>query len=315
MKKFLLPIIVLLSILIATYGPMTTYSYAQSVASSELQTLKDKVTKELDRRIASYQKNMDNLSVDFSISKDAKGTTPSKGNEKTAIGTTFSYTENGIEGIVQIPPDTQNQVKQYAKKMIEQLKGLKTKVANASSLKDMKDLAKNVDAQYEIDKLTNAQAASTQAIESMTGVLDQLKTTFNNIQGQVSSVQDSSTGDKADMAAQAQAQLTSLSSIVTSISTILISAIGLLIGLLSQFTSLMGGMGSLGSLGNMGNLGSMLGSGSGGLGGLSSLTSAAGGASGLLTSFSAITSQLDIGKFMSGNAFGSLSSLSGLLKF
>ena len=319
-KKMFIFGVMLLSVLLASYGPMATYSHAQSAATAQLQSLKEKALDELDRRIAKYQKSLDSLNVDVEITKDVSNVS----NDDTSVtGTTFTYTEDGIAGTVALPSDTQGKVKQITQKLIDQLKGLRNKVSNATSLKTMQNMAQNIDAQYDLGKLTDVQATATQAIESMTGVLDGLKTAFNNIQSQVTKLKNCAdsgnsgegcpSGTASDLnaaAQQDQSQLDNLSSVIGTVSTIVASAITLLVSLVAQYMDMLGGLGSQGGIGNLGNIGNMLSSGQ-----LTSLTKGLGGIDGLSSSYTAITSQLDIGNFMSGNALGGLMSLSNSIDF
>lgn len=320
-KNCLLVAVFMLSALLVAYGPMAMYSYAQSSVAGELQSLKEKATKELDRRIANYQKSMDDLSIDFSVSKD--GASVSTGSDASkAVGATFTYGEGGITGTVQLPKETQDKVKSFLQKMIDQLKGMKSKVTKATSLASIKSMAENIEAQYDLDKLTNVQATVTQSIESMTGVLDKLKTTFNNLQGQVIALKDCakdgtslaeclndntlgsdiSTSNAAD---QAQSQLDSLGSIISTMSSIIASSVTLLLTLVTQFTNIVGELGNSGSIENLGN---MLNEKQ-----LGELTNSRGGVGGLLGSFTAITSQLDIANLISGNAANGLTDINNQL--
>jgi hypothetical protein len=316
-KKLIVGFLLLLSVLLTAYSPMASYSQAQTVTNNALQELKQKATAEITRRLADYKKTMESLKVDVHL--DSTG---SSANATSANGsTTTTVGKDGLSTNVAIPSGIQDQVKQFMQKMVEQLTGLLGKVQSTDSLSGMKSLSENIDTQFNVDQLTNVQATVTQAIESMTGVFDKLKTTFSGLQSQVTQLKECESGavsgsgasvacddlnvSSGDTATQAQSSLDSLSSIMTTIASVLASAVSLLMTLVTSFSGMMGGMGSLGSLGNLGNLGSMT--------DLSSLTGSLGSMTGMMSSFSAITSQLDITSLMSGNAFGNLSSLTSLI--
>lgn len=310
--------LMLLCAVMVAYAPMASVSTAQSVNNAQLQTLKDKAVSELQRRIDSYKKTMKSMDVNVQLINDNTSTNANSGN------TLLTQGANGLTGGVALPGGLKDKVKQFMEKVLGGLTALIEKVKSTTSLTDMQSLAKNVDAQYGLDQLTQVTSSVTQATSSTTGVLGNLKSTFNDLQGQVSAMKEcetnatSSTGASVNCsnfnlssngtATEAQSQLDNLSSVTTTISSVLLSVVGLLTTLISSFTSLLGGLGSGGSLGNLGNLSNML-SGSQ----LSSLTGSSGGVAGLMSSFTAITSQLDLANGMSGNALNGLSSLSGLI--
>lgn len=225
-----------------------------------------------------------------------------------------------------LPTDLKSKTKQFLQKLVDELGALKQKVTKTTSLGTLKGLAQNVDAQYSLGQLTQVQATTTQVVETMTGVLADLKSALSGIQDQVAlakgclqAVKDGklknadqetqcaklnvTTSDAAD---QAQAQADGTSSMITTITSIIASSVALLNTLTSQYTNLTDGLGGLGSLSNL----------SGGATGSTSLAGLNGiqsNITGLMTSFTAITSQLDISNMMSANALAGLSSLNDLI--
>jgi hypothetical protein len=305
-KKLVLFFFLFLSVLLAAYAPMSISNALSAADTTKLQELKKKATDELDRRIAKYEKTMKSLKVDIQIENDT-----------TSTGASGS---KGLESIT-LPSKLQDQSKQFMQSIIDELKVLKGKVKETTSLEAMKGLGANIDTQFAVGQLTDVQATATQAIESMTGVFDSLTSAFNGLQGQVTKVNECAktnsngscgdvTEDKAAVAASAQSQLDSISTIMTTIMSVLMSAISLLTTLLTSFSGMAGGLGGLSSLSSLTGL---LGGGAGGLGDLGSLTSSLGSMTGLMSSFSAITSQLDITSLMSGGAMGSLGSITSLI--
>lgn len=325
--------LILLSMLMVAYAPMASVSHAESaVETQKLSALQEKAMTEIDRRITKFQKTLDSLNTDATVSNDDSSTnaTGDKGN------TSITLDKNGLTTSVELSPATKDKVKQYLQKTIDQLKATRQKVKDAPTLKNMQTLGQNLDAQYQLTQLTDVQASVTSAIESMTGVFDKLQATAADLQSQITKVQECTQGiasgeakvnvkaEKSDVsidasapgcddfntssgeiAASSQAQMDSIKTIMTTISSVLMSSVALLTTLVSTFSSMAGGLGSLDSLGNLGNLGSIT--------DLGSMTSSLGNISGLMSSFSAITSQLDIAGGMSSGASGDLSSLMNLI--
>jgi hypothetical protein len=313
-KKLIVLFFIFLSVLLAAYSPMVAVGHAQSAA--DLQKLKDLKQKEIDeltRRIDALEKTQKSLEASVSIDKNGKS--------KASL----SADGKGLDGFVEVPSDIKSKAKDFNQKIIDELKQLRTKAQATTSLDEATVIGKNVDAQAPLSFIANVQGAVTKSIESLTGVLDKVKSTASDLQGQVTKVKDctSSTSTttsagcenlnvaSADVATSAQEQLNSVSTVTSTITSVLMSAIALLTTLMTTFTSMSGGLGGLGSLGNISNLGSL--SNLSSLTSLTSLTGSLSSFSSLLGPLTAITSQLDIGNLMSGNALGSLSSLTSLI--
>lgn len=360
-KGIVLPLIVMFSMVLVAYSPMAAYSSAQTANANKLAEMKEQATKELERRIAGYKKTIESMDTDVRVSKETssvkvtsdKGevsgtlerlcmddkSTASPSASPTPTGS-FKLDKDGLTGTIALPCTLKQKTKEFLQKVVEGLTGMVDKVKGASSIKEMTALGDNINAQFGINQLTEVQAVVTQAVESMTGVLENLKSSYNKLKGQVSGLNECTKGLKdgetelkgsvtlegaqvncsefdlssSDIAVQAQSQLSSLSTVITTISSVIASSVGLIMSLVTSFTGMAGGLGGLGSLANLGNLGSMLGGGgSGGMEGLTSLLGSGGNITGLMSSFTAITSQLDIANFMSGNAAGGLGSLGNLV--
>ncbi|MDB5176520.1 MAG: hypothetical protein JWN75_188 [Candidatus Saccharibacteria bacterium] len=313
-KKFVIASAVLLSLLLAAYSPMIAVSHAETAANlQKLKDLKQKEIDELTRRINNLEATQKSLQASVDIDTSGKS------------AATVTTDGSGLGGYVQLPSTVKDQVKAFNQKIIEELKQLLTKAQSSSSLDEITTIGKNVDAQSSLNDMGNIQGAVTSSIQSLTGVLDNVKTTAGDLQGQITKIKDctsttssnNTTGcdqlntASADTATAAQTQLDSISTIMSTITSVLMSAIALLTTLLTTFTSMSGGLGSLTSLGNISSLGSL--SSLGDLSSLTSLTGSLGSFSSLLGPFTSILSQLDIGNLMSGNALGSLSSLTSLI--
>ena len=359
-KSLILPLVVMFSMVLVAYSPMAAYTSAQTANANKLKEMKEQATKELERRIEGYKKTLESLDTDIQISKEtssAKITSdkgevsgtltrlcandaPSSASPSPIPTSSFKLDKEGLVGTIALPCTLKEKTKEFLEKIIEGLTGMVDEVKGTTSLKEMTALGENINAQFELNQLTEVQALVAQSVESMTGVLENLKSSHNKLKGQVSALKECTKGLKdgetevtssvmiegaqvncgefdlssSDIAEEAQGQLSSLSTVITTISSVVASSVALMMSLVSSFTSLAGGLGSLGSLGNLGNLGSMLGSGgSDGMSSLTSLAGSAGGINGIMSSFTAITSQLDIANFMSGNAAGGLGGLGNLV--
>lgn len=210
-RKLLLFPLLLASILLTAYTPMASFSMAQSVTDAKLQDLKQKATKELDRRISNYKKTLDGMKVDVQLGDRTGGSNGSSGGDtgsgtitcvKSDTDTTAtkspsaspsaspSTDKDNMKSVVGLPCGLKDKVKQFMQKMVDQLKSLKSKVEKTTSLTKMQGLAQNIDAQFGLDQVTQVQALVTQAIGSMTGVFDKLKATFANIKSQVSAIKE-----------------------------------------------------------------------------------------------------------------------------
>lgn len=321
-----------LSLLIAAYVPMTLAN-AQAVAeSSQLKEKKDKAVQEIDRRIKKFEDRLEKLEVDVQITKEASSAKVSGQSGTVSV----DVDENGVHKNVEVSDDLKDKVKSFLEKIIEGLKGMKEKVAGATSLEQMNDMGENIDDQFQLTQLADVQGAVTKAVESLTGVLDKLKTTFSGLKGQVGKMRECVAGLKSgegtanisvqnknvtadasapgcddfnlsgeEVVGDAESQMANISTMMSTISSVLLSSITLLVSLVSSFSSLTGGLGSLGSLGNLANLGS--------IGDLGGMLGSAGNIGGLMSSFTAITSQLGIANGMAGNSQNLLGGLTSFI--
>lgn len=324
--------LVALSLLMAVYVPMTTAN-AQAVAeSNQLKDKKDKAAQEIDRRIKKFEDRLKKLEVDVQIKKENSSAKVSGQNGSASV----EVDEDGIHKNVEVSDELKDRVISFLEKIIEGLKGLKEKVLGATSLEQMNTMGENIDDQFQLTQLADAQGAVTKAVESMTGVLDKLKATFSGLKSQVGKMRECAAGLKSgegtaninvqnqnltadasapgcddfnlngeEVVADAESQLANITTIISTISSVLLSSVTLLVSLVSSFSSLTGGLGSLGSLGNLANLGN--------IGDLGGMLGSAGNIGGLMSSFSAITSQLGIANGMAGNSQNLLGSLTSFI--
>lgn len=347
----------------------------KTVLSSSDQTIKDKTIAELERRISEYTETLKSLEVNVSISKDKstfalcgqsastkeqkcestsiESQTTDKSKEqdcnnaaqntaacgKTVKGSDFKIvgSDNGVAPL-KLQDGFKDKVKEYLKTLVDQLKSTLEKVKSADTSELVQSLAKNVDGQYGIDQLTQVSASITQAVDSMSGVYENLKTTFDNLQGQFTAFKACTTGvikgdttAKIEMGsntievecgefnlsgenstAEIKAQLDNLSTMMSTVSSVTASSVGLLSTLMSTFSSTLSGFSSSDSngtgLSGLGNLGSLL-SGSG----LDKLTGSSTSLTGLMSSFTAISSQLDLANSISSTSVSGLQNISKLI--
>lgn len=361
-KGLILPLVLMFSMVLVAYSPMAAYTNAQAANTNKLKEMKEQAVKELERRIDGYKKTLESMDTDVKLSKETSSVKVSSDQGKSGVTLTklcaedkpssaspspspipsssFSLDKEGLTGTIALPCSLKDSTKGFLQKIIENLTNLLGEVKGTSSLKEMTALGENINAQFGVNQLTDVQALATKSVESMTGVLENLKSSHNKLKGQVDGLKECTKGLKngetelkssvtvngaqvncgefdlssSDIADQAQGQLSNLTTVIKTISSVVASAVALLMSLVASFSGMAGGFGGLGSLGNLANLGSMLGGGgSGGMGDLSSLLGSAGSVSGIMSSFTAIISQLDIANFMSGSAAGGLGSLGNLV--
>lgn len=334
-KKLTAFAFVSLSLLMAAYAPMSITNAQSAAETAKFKELKEKTLKEIERRLEKYKSTMESLEINVKIS-----------NAESTIKISTDQAElsavkdkDGFDGRIKLSETLKDKVQKFMEKVVEQLTGLKDKVLSATSLENLQTLVNKVEDQYLLTQLTDVQGAVTNAIESLTGVVDKIETVFGNLKSQIAKMKDCARGIKsgegsanasvkdgnvninasapgcddfnwnsADLISKAESQMGNFATMASTIKTILASSIVLLTTLVSSFSGILGGLGSLGSLGNLanlaniGDLGNLLGGG-GGLGNLS----------GLMSSFSAITSQLGIANGMSINALGGLGNLGSLI--
>lgn len=283
---------ILASLLLVAYAPMSAIVGAETAAEMQkVQQLKQKAVKELDNRIKALEGTLKKLNSDVRIDN---------------IGLSASLNDNnGRNASVTVSPDTKKKAKELANKYIAELKELKQKVTDTTSLADMQSLAKSIDSQSKLTQGVTVQATVTKAVESMTGVFDKLKKSANGLQSQVTKLKTCAGEESADscakldvkneqIVAQAQASLDNVKTVLTTIGSILLSVIAIVLSLVTSMASMTGGLGSLSSLGDVSSMG--------GLGNLG----------GMLSSFTAVGSQLDLASGLGGNANGLLSSVSSI---
>ncbi|MFZ2544573.1 MAG: hypothetical protein WAW80_01215 [Candidatus Saccharimonadales bacterium] len=322
----------MLSLLIAAYTPMAAISSAQSaIDTSKIKELKTKALAAITERIKHFETTLGNLDAEASTSpspSSAASVTPSP-SPSIAVGA------SGFDMALNFPDEIKTKAKEFLQKIVEQLKGMKEKVSSASSLESMQSLTSNLDAQSGLSQLTNIQAAVTQSIQSLTGVFDNLKTVGKDLKSQLAQMKscikgteagaggdagaiDNSGADTEDckglntsstqVADDAESKLGSIDTILKTIGSVLTSCITLLMSLVSTFTGMIGGIGGSGGLGNLSNLSSLTSSAD-----ISSLTSSLGGVGSLLTSFTGLSSQLDLTSGLAGSAQGLMGNLTGLI--
>lgn len=225
-KPYMVAMFAMLSMLLVAYGPMATYSQAQAVNAANLQSLKDKVLTELNRRITNYKKTIQSLSVDVhvgggsatlktssdkgtssaEVNKDGASYTKNAANGSSSSGSiskdeiksaatgyigsgyTFTVDETGIHADVYIGAALKDKVKQFMQKVVDGLEAMAKKVKESPTIQKLKDLASNIDTQYIVNQLTQVQAAVTQVVDSVTGAVDTLKQGFNNLQTQLTQI-------------------------------------------------------------------------------------------------------------------------------
>lgn len=340
-KRSRFAIAALLSVVLAAYGPMVSVSNAQAAMDAQkLTQLKEKAVKEIDRRIGTLEQTLESLNADVKLDKESLqmeiagggasasasiGKDGAKAQATGKDGTTANVSLEGtdVNGNIEVSQALKNKVKETVQRYIAKLKAMKEKASGSTQLADIQALGKGVDSQFGLDQLSNVQGTVTKSIESLTGVFDKLKSTANDLQSQVAKLKECANGlaggdgsatvgvkdgsvtanafapgckelnvGSKDIAAAAQSQLDNVGTMMMTMGSVLMSVISLVASLVTSFSSLTGSLGDLSKLGDV--------SGSGGIGNVG----------GLLGSFSAVTSQLDLVSGMAGNAQGLLGSVS-----
>lgn len=345
--------------------------------TTEDQAVKNKTIAELERRIAEYTETLKSLEINVSISKDKStfalcgqsattkeqkcesasiesqsktDTTKDKDVCKNAAANTVecSKTVKGSDFTLigsedgsaptKLQDGFKDKVKEYLKTLVDQLKDTLEKVKDADTSDTIKNLAKNVDSQYGIGQLTQVSASITQAVDSMTGVYANLKTTFDNLQGQYTAFKACTGGvikgettakieigantievecgefnlSGENSTAEVKAQLDNLSTMMATVSSVVTSSVGLLSTLMTTFSTTLSGFSSSSSngtgLSGLSNLGNLLSD-----SGLGQLSSSSTSLTGLMSSFTAISSQLDLANSMSTTSVSGLQSVSKLI--
>ncbi len=281
------------SLLLVAYAPMSSIAGAQTAAEvQKLQQLKQKAVRELDRRIVELQTSLAKLNTGVQIDN---------------IGLSASLNDdNGRNASVVVTLETKQKAKELVTKYIGELKEIKQKVTDTDNVTDMQALAKSIDSQSKLNQSVSVQARVTKAVESMTSVFDKLKSTAKKLQGQVTDLQSCTKDDTAKYCsmmeqqsnkasvASAQSSLDNIKTILSTVGSMLSSVIAILLSLVSMVVGMTSGLSSMSSLGDV--------SGNSSLSGLSSI----------LTSFTALASQLDLTGGLSSSASGLLGGVSGI---
>ncbi len=336
LKKHIVAIgLVLLSMVLAIHGPVATTNAQAANETRSFQELKDKTLEEVERRIQNYRETRERLTVDVNISKE----NPSAIVEKGESGLYVTKDEKGLDVKLKLASNLKEKVKGFTEKTIEQLSHLKEKVKNAQSMEDIQPLVKNIEAQHQLTQLADVQSKVTNAIETLTGVVDKMEVARDKLSSQIQLMRECLGGIKSgdseinikrenrnatisgsgpgcedlntssvDAIADAESRMANIATMTSTVKNVLASAMSLLSTLVNSFNSLLSGLGNASGLGNLGNLGNTT--------NLSSLLSNNGGTgniNGLMGSFTAITSQLGIANGMSGNVQGLLGNLTSFI--
>lgn len=343
-KKLLVAAMVFLSLLLAAYSPMASYSSAQAAVGH----FKERVSTEINSRISELEKTLASIKIDVHLSAGDSSASITGQNASASISAnqdgvnaqatgplggsvSASLTQDGFNFSLTFPKDLKGKVQTFVQGLIDQLKKLYGQVQDAVSIENIQKIAESIDAQFGISKLLNIQGIVTQAVQTITGLFDNLQTAAKNIQSQItnaakcvgglangtssvdvnastkSGVVVSGSGEgcdtikitSGDVVQAAQAQLSNIGTMLSTIGSVMSSVITLLLSLVTTATSIVSSLGGLANISTLTNLGSLTSS-------LSSIT-------GLISSFSGILSQLDVVTGLSSNVQGLLGNLSGLL--
>ena len=166
---------VLLSFIIATYSPMTSFVHAQTAADSE--RVKQRVIKELDRRIAVQQKALDATKKGYDlIDKNYE-----RSNEaRQRMNERFGITTDPMIKIREDNKKMQESITTSMQKTIDGLRNVRNQVSATTSYASLQALAKNVDAQYGLNRLVQVQGAVVLAIDNAKAAVETLQLSIKN---------------------------------------------------------------------------------------------------------------------------------------
>lgn len=290
-RNFIIALIA--SLVLVAYAPMSSIASAQTAAEAQkLQQLKQKANKEIDRRINELQSSLAKLNTGVQL-------------DNIGLSASLNAT-SGQNASVVVAPETKQKAKELVTKYIGELKEIKQKITDTDNVTDMQTLAKTIDSQSKLNQSVSVQARVTKAVESMTSVFDKLKSTTKKLQGQVTDLQNCTKDDTEKYCSameqqnnkaavtSAQSSLDNVKTILSTVGSMLSSVVAILLSLVSMIVGMTSSLGSMSSMGDV--------SGNSSLGGLSSI----------LSSFTALASQLDLTGGLSGSASGLLGGVSGV---
>ncbi len=327
--------LVFLSMALAIHGPVATTNAQAANETRGFQELKNKALEEIERRVQNYRETRERLTVDINISKENSSATI----EKAENGLYITKDENGLDVKLELASNLKEKVKSFTEKTIEQLSHLKEKVKGAQSMEDIQPLIKNIEAQHQLTQLADVQSKVTNAIETLTGVVDKIEVARDKLKSQIQLMREclggiksgnseisikSENGDttvsgagpgcedlnisSADAIVDAESRMANIATMTSTVKNVLASAMSLLAGSVDTFNSILSELGNASGLGNLGNLGNTT-----NLSSLLSDSDGIGSINGLMSSFTAITSQLGLANGMSGNVQGLLGNLTSFI--
>lgn len=196
-KKAFVIATALLSLLVASYSPMTSFVSAQAAADAE--KVKQRVIKELDRRISVHQKALDATKKGYElIDKHYERSNEVRDRMNQRLGI-----KN--DPMIKIREDSKKlreSITQSMQKTIDGLKNIRDQVNSTTSFGGLQTLAKNVDAQYGLNRLVQIQSAVAVAIDNAKAASETLKTAISNqraaLKKQLACYQPSTSQDSAN---------------------------------------------------------------------------------------------------------------------
>lgn len=250
--------------------------------------LKESLGKELDRRINRLDGALGNL-------------------RGTNIASTITVSSPDDP---QVTPDFKESVQTRAASLLTYLRSTKTKVANTSALAELQLLAKAVDSQAQLVQAIIVQVSSTKAAVDFNDVVSRLESADATLQAQLAKIKECARGadntansevstsgceeftiSSEEIATQMEKKLEAVRMSTETIATTVSSVTLLLTTLSTNLDAIMAQLGDIAKLGDI------------------SKQTKIGNLSGLITSFSAIGSQLDLAHVLSQGAMVELASI------
>lgn len=195
----------ILSLLVAAYGPMASYSEAQAVKNTAMENLRQQATSEIKRMTKSLTDTLRRLKVDAHVGSDglsasitsgisgaggsiacAPSTSSSPSPSPSAspdiiAGASLTFSEGYLKGSILLPCEVINKVKQYIQDGVTGLQTLYEKVQSALTLENLQKVVQKVVDWFQKNVVIAVQGAIAKAVAGATDVLSKIQTAYNDI--------------------------------------------------------------------------------------------------------------------------------------
>lgn len=313
-------VMIMLSVIVAASGPGSVVNAQAAADTQRFTQLKSETLREIERRLDNYRQTRESLRDEVQISDAAP-----------SIGTTSGTVDDETNKKLKLASDLKQKVNAFTNNIIEQLQSLQQKTNDVATADELQDVVNKVNEQYALAQLIDVQATVTNAVESLTAVVDTTELTYDNLNSQINKIRDclSDSGDSAvgiirsddavslnasaprcnefnlssnDVIVSAESQMSNIATMTLTIKSVLASSLVLLDDLVERLDGLLadlddeaGSLEIVEKLSSIENVSDRIGE--------NNLT-------GLMSSFEAITSQLGVVNGMSANVQSFMARLS-----